>query len=246
MSDETNPNPSAPTDSQADADNDHLAELLRKREHAKPNRWTWALLGVLVLAVGFLGGAFVGKRTSDSGGSLPDFSAAGGMAGMGGGMSGGFPSGTMPSGMPTSFPGDQSGTTDGSTDGSTDAGSTGGSGAMPGGGFGGGMTMGTVSSVGDGTLVITDMSGNEVTVTVSGDTSITKQADVSLSDLAVGSTVVVRGETGDDGSVTAQSISEGGGFGGMPGGGMPGGGFGGGAPGSDQGTDNSATEGSDQ
>ena len=177
--------------------NDDLAELLRKREHAKPNRWTWVLIGALILAVGFLGGAFVGKQSGGGGGAaMPDFSASGG------------------------FPGQSGDGTNGSSDGTTAGG-----GQMPAGGPGGfgGMTFGEITSVGDGSLTITDQSGNEVTVTVGDDTSITRQADISLGDLAVGTTVVVRGETGDDGNVTAQSISEGGGFGGM---GMPGGGQG--------------------
>lgn len=186
--------------------NDDLAELLAKRERAKPNRWTWVLIGALVLAVGFIGGAFVGKQASSGGDrQLPDFAASGG----------------LPGGMPGAS--GESG--DGGTDGSTGSNQQGG--GLPAGGMGGfgGMTMGTIASVGDGTLVVTDQSGNEVTVTVGDDTSITKQAEISLQDLAVGTMIVVRGETDDDGNVTAQSISEGGGFGGgmgMPGGAMPG------------------------
>lgn len=193
------------------ASNDDLAELLRKREHAKPNRWTWVLIGALILAVGFVGGAVVGKQSGgssggSSGGAMPDFSASGGFPGRAG----------------------ESGDSE-STDGSASS-----SGGMPAGGPGGfgGMTVGEITSVGNGTLVLTDQSGNEITVTVGDDTSITKQAEITLSDLAVGTSVVVRGETGDDGNVTAQSISEGG-FGGM---GMPGGQPGGDAPGTASGS----------
>ena len=41
---------------------ENLATLLAKREHARPNRITWALLTLLVLMVGFMGGA-VASRT---------------------------------------------------------------------------------------------------------------------------------------------------------------------------------------
>ena len=41
---------------------ENLTTLLAKREHARPNRITWALLTLLVLMVGFMGGA-VASRT---------------------------------------------------------------------------------------------------------------------------------------------------------------------------------------
>ena len=42
-----------------DATNDDdLANLLRKRQHAKPNKATWVLVTLLVVMVGFIGGAF--------------------------------------------------------------------------------------------------------------------------------------------------------------------------------------------
>lgn len=63
---------------------DDLATLLARREHARPNRITWTLLTLLVLAVGFIGGAVVEKRVGSSEPALPDFVAmvgAGGPAG---------------------------------------------------------------------------------------------------------------------------------------------------------------------
>lgn len=76
-------------------DEDDLATLLAKREHARPNRLTWILLGLLVLAVGFAGGAVAYQKfgPSTSGGlpsfgaGLPDF-AAGGFPGTGTGSIG--------------------------------------------------------------------------------------------------------------------------------------------------------------
>ncbi len=73
---------------------DDLATLLARREHARPNRVTWVLLTLVVLTVGFIGGAFVEKRNGSSGTSLPGFAAlrvAGGgpLAGAGGALPGG-------------------------------------------------------------------------------------------------------------------------------------------------------------
>ena len=50
----------ADVSSGAETEND-LATLLARREHARPNRATWGLLAALVLAVGFVGGAFAGN-----------------------------------------------------------------------------------------------------------------------------------------------------------------------------------------
>jgi hypothetical protein len=36
---------------------DDLKALLAKRQHAKPNRWTWILLGLIAVALGFAMGA---------------------------------------------------------------------------------------------------------------------------------------------------------------------------------------------
>jgi hypothetical protein len=66
----------APTD-------DDLTSLLAKREHAKPNRVTWALLTLLVLCVGFVGGAVAYQKFAPSST----------------GSNAGFP-GTLPAGFP--------------------------------------------------------------------------------------------------------------------------------------------------
>lgn len=89
-----------------------------------------------------------------------------------------------------------------------------------GGGAAGGFTSGTIVSVKDGKLVIKTSDGTEKTVTTGDSTTVTATSDADLSDLKKGDTVRVVGSTGDDGSVTATSISEGDT------------GFGGGAPGS--------------
>lgn len=48
------------TDMASDApgpNDDDLKALLAKRQHAKPNRWTWILLGLIAVALGFAMGA---------------------------------------------------------------------------------------------------------------------------------------------------------------------------------------------
>ena len=156
----------------SDTTDDDLATLLAKREHARPNRLTWALLVLLVLAVGFAGGAFVEKRTASTSSSLPDFAAL---------MAGGGP----PAGLGGNFPGGGASAT-GLAD----------------------VTTGTVKLVDGTNLYITDADGNTVKVVVPESASVTSQSEASLTDLAPGSTVIIRGETADDGTVTATSVAE--------------------------------------
>lgn len=91
---------------------------------------------------------------------------------------------------------------------------------------GGRGTSGTITAVDGSTVTVesSDESGTTYTVETSDDTTITEQVEGSLDDLAVGDNVSVMGETADDGSITARSITDGGdeavaGFGGGPGGG---------------------------
>lgn len=162
-------------DAQAQQDDD-LAVLLAKREHARPNRATWALLTLLVLTAGFVGGALTYRAYGPaSSNAVPDFATA------------------MAAGMPR-MPG--------STDDSAASGSAGG--AVP-----AGMTAGTVTLV-DGTkLYVTTADGSVVIVTVPDTASLTSQREITLAELSAGDSVVVRGETGEDGTVTATSVAEG-------------------------------------
>jgi hypothetical protein len=203
----------------SDDNDDDLASLLAKRQHARPNRATWVLLVLMVLAVGFVGGAFAQKTwgpTSSTSG-LPDFAA------LGGGFPGAGGTGTAGGTGATGGTG-----TSGATGGTGGTGSAGGQqpGAFPGGGFGG-MTIGTLTAVDGNTLTITGQDGTTTTVTVPDSADVTASKKVPLSGLTVGETVIVSGEAGDDGTVTASSVSQGGS--GFPGGGFPGGGQG--APG---------------
>jgi cytochrome c-type biogenesis protein CcmE len=96
----------------------------------------------------------------------------------------------------------------------------------PPGGMGGSAT-GEVSSVDGDTFTVTTGDG-DVTVTMTDSTTIVVEAQGSVSDLSSGDTVMVQGETGDDGTVSATRIiagdlpqggpAMGGQTGGMPGG----------------------------
>ena len=76
-----------------------------------------------------------------------------------------------------------------------------------GGGAAGGSTIGQVKLI-DGTNVyVTDTSGNVVKVATTGST-ISKSAPATVTDLAIGDTVIVRGATGSDGTVAATAITD--------------------------------------
>lgn len=77
---------------------------------------------------------------------------------------------------------------------------------------GGDATVGTVESLSENSLTIVTRDGRTVEVTVSAETPVTSSVEVPLSELPVGASVIVRGPTADDGSVIAESISEGAGF----------------------------------
>lgn len=86
-------------------------------------------------------------------------------------------------------------------------GATGASGSRTAGGAGGSATVGQVKLI-DGTNVyVTDTSGNTVKVATTGST-ISKSALATVTDLAIGDTIIVRGATGSDGTVTATAITD--------------------------------------
>jgi hypothetical protein len=74
----------------------------------------------------------------------------------------------------------------------------------------GGVTVGTVTSTGNGTLTVTEADGTAVTVTTSATTTVSKTVASSVGDLATGQSVVVRGTANADGSVNATQIQVGG------------------------------------
>ena len=135
------------------------------------------------------------------------------------------------------------GTTTGQTQ--TRTGTTDGAGSRAGGagGFlGGGATIGTVGVIKGSTLYVTDTSGNTVKVVASPASTVSKTVDTNVNAIHPGDTVVVRGTTGKNGEVTAESISIGtGGFGG--GGGATGFGGGNGSSGGASGSGGSSNSG---
>jgi hypothetical protein len=104
---------------------------------------------------------------------------------------GGFPAGFTPPGL------------------SSTSGGAGAAAGFPGAGGGfGGLTVGTVKLV-DGTNVyVATNDGATVKVKVPASATLTAQKDIELTDLSAGTTVMVRGETASDGTVTATSVSE--------------------------------------
>jgi len=85
------------------------------------------------------------------------------------------------------------------------------------GGPSGGLTSGTVAEVKDGVIYVETSDGQTVQVKTSGDTKVTLSEEGSAKDLESGASVVVQGETADDGTVTASTVTEGGGTGGFGG-----------------------------
>ena len=170
-------------DERVDKDAEDLAALLAKRERARPNRWTYLLAIALVLTVGVVAGAWVGRSTAPASG--PAFPAGGFAAFRGGGGvpggAGGFPGGAG------GFPG-------------------GGSSSAP---VAGGVTAGTVKLVDGQNIYITDSSGATIKVKVGASTNVTAQQPSTLADIAPGSTVIVTGAAGADGIITAKTITQG-------------------------------------
>ncbi|MEX1009674.1 MAG: hypothetical protein WD271_17790 [Acidimicrobiia bacterium] len=87
------------------------------------------------------------------------------------------------------------------------AGGAGAANAVPGGaGFGGG-TSGQIKLIDGTNLYIVDAQGNTVKVSTSPSSTISTAQTTTLDALELGDTVVVRGTTGTDGTVSATSIT---------------------------------------
>jgi len=76
--------------------------------------------------------------------------------------------------------------------------------------FGGGGTAGTVTAIKGSTLYVTDASGNTVKVRTTAASQVTKSVTGRVHDIRPGDTIVVRGATGKDGTIAADSITLGG------------------------------------
>jgi hypothetical protein len=147
-----------------------------------------ALLAVLLIACGFIGGVLVQK-------------GQGGTASPGGGASG-FPSlSALKGSLPASAPA--------GTSSSGGSGAQGGARAFPGiGGAGSGsVTTGEVAYVRGNTLYVTDSQGNTVKVSAAAGSKVTKTVGTKASSIHPGATVVVLGSKAKNGSISASSIS---------------------------------------
>jgi hypothetical protein len=147
---------------------------------------TAVLLGLIILAGGFWGGAVAEKHHG---------------------------SGSAAAANPLSALARQFAASRGSTAvGGTGAGGTGAGGTGARGGAGGGAAgfgaaaSGTVIGVSGQTLDISDASGNIVKVQIASSTTITRTSKSSLGSLQVGDTVVVAGSTASNGVVSATSV----------------------------------------
>jgi len=141
-----------------------------------------ALLGVLLIAAGFIAGVQVQKgqtSTASTGGA--------------------------PAGLASRFAALRGGT---SGTGKTPAGAS--AGGFPGAGTGAGRpTSGTVAYLDGNTLYVTSSEGNTVKVKTSPSTSVTKTVKTKVKGIYPGETVTVTGATGSNGTVSAESISVG-------------------------------------
>ena len=152
-----------------------------------------ALLGVLLIAGGFIAGVQVQKGESSSGSSS---GTAASLASRFAALRGGGTSST------------------GTSSGKTPTGGAGG--GFPGTGTGGSRpTTGTVAYLAGSTLYVTNSEGNTVKVNTSGATSVTKTVKTKVKGIYPGETVTVTGTTGSGGSVSAESISVGSSGGGL-------------------------------
>ena len=153
-----------------------------------------SLLGVLLLACGFIGGVLVEKGQSSS-----SSSAAGGASGLASRFA--ALRGAARTGAGASTGG-------ASTGGAAAGGGAFGSSAGAGAGFTR-PTAGTVAYLAGSTLYVTNSEGNTVKVKTSAGTTVNKTVKSTVKDIHPGETVTVTGATGSNGAVTAESISAG-------------------------------------
>jgi hypothetical protein len=153
-----------------------------------------ALLGVLVIVCGFIGGVLVEKGQSST--SSATGSAAGGLASRFAALRGGA--------------GGASGT---STGGASAGGGSGAAGffGRSGGGAGAGATAGQVAYLSGNTLYVTTAEGNTVKVTTSPASTVTKTVKADVKGIHPGETVLITGTAGKNGAISAESIRVGGG-----------------------------------
>ncbi|GAA1299183.1 hypothetical protein Psi02_62220 [Planotetraspora silvatica] len=168
-------------------DDDLQAELAAQPARRGPSKLTLSFGAGVVLVAGLLAGIQAQKTFGSP--AAPSFAAgqgnAGATRGQGGGQAGGQAGGQ---------------------------GGGGGFGGQGGGGFagaGGNATIGTVQRVAGGTIYIKTAQGDAVTVKTTSSTKIQVTATGKATDLRAGTSVVVSGDKGADGTVNATSVSQG-------------------------------------
>jgi hypothetical protein len=151
-----------------------------------------ALMGVLLIACGFIAGVLVEKGQTPSGSAVAAastlssrFAALRGSASGGGASAASGPAGAALAGRAGGFAG---------------AG-------------GGGATAGQVAYLSGSTLYVTTAEGNTVKVTTSPATSVTRTVKASVKGIHPGETVTATGATGAQGAISAESIRVGAGGG---------------------------------
>jgi hypothetical protein len=158
-----------------------------------------ALLGVLLIACGFIAGVLVEKgqsSSSSSGGGASSLASR--FAALRGGAAG------------------ASGTSGASSTGARTGAGAGGFGGAS--GSSGGFkrpTAGTVAYLDGSTLYVTNSEGNTVKVTTSAGTTVNKTVKSAVKSIHPGETVTITGETGSGGAISAESISVGSSGGGL-------------------------------
>ena len=158
-----------------------------------------ALLGVLLIACGFIGGVLVEKGQSGGASASPGGALASRLRALAGAT-----------GTRAASTGAASGASTGGA--ATGGGAAGGTSPFAAAGAGR-ATTGTVSFSSDGTLYVTDGESNTVKVKTSAATSVTKTAKSSVSAIRPGETVTIAGSTAPNGTVSAESIRVGAGSG---------------------------------
>jgi hypothetical protein len=169
-------------------DEDELADALHVAPPSRRStRVTTALVALLLVSLGVLGGLWWADRTSAS--------TLEGMPGAGFGGS----AGQVPGGFPGGPPGASG--TDGSGAGEVGAGGTGAAGRAS-----SLAVIGTVVTVEGDTVMVKDLGGTEHVVRLAQDSTVTRSTTITAGDLSAGETVAVSGSTSDDGSVDATGI----------------------------------------
>lgn len=171
-------------------DEDELSDALHVAPPSRRStRVTKALVVLLLVALGVLGGLWWGDRTSAT--------ANAGMpgAGLGAGV------GQLPDGFPSGGPGfgSQQAPDEASSSGATAPSGTDGSVSSL-------AVVGTVVKVDGDTVTVKDLGGTQHVVRLAEGSTVTRSSTIPVGDLEAGETVAVSGTTTDDGSVDATGI----------------------------------------